>query len=576
MKKFLLGFAIGAVFTGLVVLVIGFAMVAVFARGAQPPPVGSNSVLVYKLSGEVPEQAPTELPIPWLGESPPITVVESWQMLRQAAGDARIQALVLEPRGLDAGWAKLQELRAQVLKFKESGKPVFAYLRSPGTREYYVASAADQVFMAPEEWLDIKGLRAELTYVKRTLDKLGVEMEFEGVGLYKDAPDMFTETRPSPQTLEVTNAMLDQYFGDLVSVIAQGRGKKPEQIRALIDQGPFLGPAALAGGLVDGLLFEDEMFARLKERLQSGEELAKVRAEHYSRASVPGAKPGARIAVIAGAGDILPDAASELGDVGMTAAKLTPVIDQVAEDPSIRGVIFRVDSPGGDAVAADAIWHAAKNLSAKKPVLISMSDYAASGGYLVSMTGDPVLAYENTLTGSIGVFFGKVNLRGLYAKIGVDKHVLTRGRWAALDSDYQPLGPGGRERLQRELQAYYRGFVQKVAEARKQPYDAIEPLAQGRVWTGAQARNNGLIDELGGLDRAVERIKERAKIGAAEPVTLVMYPPRRTLLQVLLERNQPATEVEARIGRVVGRRFPWRALVQGGVLSLTPVWVEVR
>lgn len=576
MKKFLLGFAIGVVFTGLVAFVIGFAMVAAFARGAEPPPVGENSVLVYRLSGEVPEQAPTELPVAWLGEPAPLTVVESWQMLRKAAGDARIKALVIEPRGLGAGWAKLQELRAQVLKFKESGKPVFAYLRSPGTREYYVASAADQVFMAPEEWLDIKGLRAELTYLKRTLDKLGVEAEFEGVGLYKDAPDTFTETKPSPQTLEVTNLMLDQYFGDLIAVIAQGRGKPAAEIRALIDQGPFVGRAAQAAGLVDGLLFEDEMFERLKQRLQASEELSKVQAEHYAKARVPGVKQGARIAVITGAGDILPDAASQLGDMGMTAAKLTKVIEQVAEDPEIRGVIVRLDSPGGDAVAADEIWHAAKQLSGKKPMLISMSDYAASGGYLVAMTGDPVLAYENTLTGSIGVFFGKVNLRGLYGKIGVDKHLLTRGRWAALDSDYQPLGPDGRARLQRELQAYYRGFVQKVAEARKLPYETIEPLAQGRVWTGTQARQNGLVDELGGLDRAVELIQQRANIGAGEPVTLVAYPGRRSLLQVLLERTNPATELEARIRRVAGPRFPWRALAQGGVLSLMPLSVDVR
>ena len=278
MKKFVLGFVIGLVFTGLIVVIIGFAGLAVLTRGQAPPPVADNSALVYKLQGTVSEQPPTELPVPFLSQPAPLTVVESWQMLRKAAADSRIKALVIEPRGLDVGWAKLEELRAEVVKFKESGKPVFAYLRGPTSREYYVATAADQIFMAPEEWLDVKGLRAELMYVKGTLDKLGVDMEFQGVGIYKDAPDTYTKTSPSPQTLEVVNGMLDQYYGDLVNVIAQGRGKQPDQIRALIDEGPFLGQAALDGGLIDGLLFEDQVFDRLKERLGGSDDLAKVSA----------------------------------------------------------------------------------------------------------------------------------------------------------------------------------------------------------------------------------------------------------------------------------------------------------
>ncbi|MGH9593911.1 MAG: signal peptide peptidase SppA, partial [Bryobacteraceae bacterium] len=250
-------------------------------------------------------------------------------------------------------------------------------------------------------------------------------------------------------------------------------------------------------------------------------------------------------------------------------------------DSTIKGVILRIDSPGGDGIASDDILHEMKVLSAKKPVLISMSDLAASGGYFIAMTGDPVLAYPNTLTGSIGVFFGKINLRGLYDKIGMKKELLLRGRFAGIDSEYAPLTQEQRDKLQREIQVFYKGFVERVADARKQPYEKVEPLAQGRVWLGAQAKQNGLIDEIGGLDRAVELIKQRANITASEQVTLVPYPPRRTLLDLLLNRSddtaetQINSEIDAMVRKVAGR-LPLRALAQGGVLRLMPYTLEVK
>jgi protease-4 len=191
------------------------------------------------------------------------------------------------------------------------------------------------------------------------------------------------------------------------------------------------------------------------------------------------------------------------------------------------------------------------------------------------MTGDPVLAYSNTLTGSIGVFFGKVDLHGLYEKIGLKKELLTRGRFAAIDSEYKPLTPEEREKVQKEIQVFYRGFVQRVAEARKRPYDQVEPLAQGRVWLGAQAKMNGLVDEIGGLDRAVEMIKQRTNIGASEQVTLVTYPPRRSLLEVLLNRSNDNTELESAIKAAAGH-LPWRSLAHGGVQQLMPFSLVVK
>jgi protease-4 len=574
MKKFLLGFLGGLVFAGLVTALLVFGFLAAFAVGDNKATVTENSVLVLDLAGSVPERAAVDVPIPFLGQQAGPTILDTWLLLRKAATDPRIKALVVAPRGLSVGWAKLEELRAQILEFKKSGKPVYASLRAAGTPEYYLATAADQVFMPPDDWLNVKGLRAELTFLKNTLDKVGVAMEFEGVGLYKDAPDTYTKTSPSPQTLEVTNLILDQYYGDLIRVIAEGRKQSPDKARAALDNGPFVGQGALDNGMIDGLLFEDQVYDRLSGQVKAGT-LKKVRAGDYAKVPITGFEGPSRIAVIAGDGEILSAGAAEnFNEAGMTGSGMAKVLKQVADDNSIKGVILRVDSPGGDAIASAEILHAAENLSKKKPLLVSMSDYAASGGYMMSMTGDRVLAYNNTLTGSIGVFFGKLTLKGFYDKIGLNKYLLKRGRWASIDSEYTPLSPEERVRLQTELKLYYKGFVQRVADGRKKEYNVIEPLAQGRVWLGAQALKNGLVDEIGGLDRAVTLVKEKAKISATDKITLVPYPEKRTLLQVLMER-EPSTELDSAIDKVMGG-MPWRSLANGGVLQTIPYSVKIK
>jgi protease-4 len=259
-------------------------------------------------------------------------------------------------------------------------------------------------------------------------------------------------------------------------------------------------------------------------------------------------------------------------------------IRQVRDDSSIKGVILRIDSPGGDGIASDDILHEAKLLSQKKPVVISMSDLAASGGYFIAMTGDPVIAYRNTETGSIGVFFGKVNLRGLYDKLGIKKEIMKRGHFADIDTEYAPLNDEQRAKLRTEIEVFYRGFVQRVADGRKRKYDDVEPLAQGRVWTGAQAKQNGLVDEIGGIDRAIEMVKQKANIAASEKITLVPYPPRRNMLQVLLDRDTDLTSIEshmvdsrmtAKLKELLGE-LPLGALSQGGILCLMPYTINIR
>jgi protease-4 len=568
MKNLTIGFVIGLAFAFLTAVIFVFAAVRL---GDRRPSVASNSVLVLHLEGDIPEQPAVDLPVPFLQQQQPLTVVETWRLLQQAATDSRIKAVVLEPRGLEAGWAKLEELRSDIIAFKKSGKPVQAFLRGAGTREYYVATAADSIYMAPEDELDVKGLRAELLYLKGGLDKLGVSMEFEHVGKYKDAPDQFTRTSPSPETLEVTNQILDQYYGDIVSVIAEGRKKQPADVRALIDQGPFVGQSALDGGLVDGLLFEDEMYDRL---FKASGNLTKIGERSYAKAMAGGSE-SKRIALITQEGDITRGGSGdEITDTGITATASVKLLREVENDSSIQGVILRIDSPGGDGIASDDILHEVKRLSQKKPTVISMSDLAASGGYFIAMSGDPVIAYPNTLTGSIGVFFGRVNLKGLYDKLGITKQSLSRGKFANIDSENGPLTDEERAKLRHEIEVFYQGFVQRVADGRKRKYDEVEPLAQGRVWLGSQAKQNGLVDEIGGLDRALELVKQRAKIGASDKVTVVTYPPRRTLVELLF-KGSGDSEVESKIRSLVGH-MPIRALTQGGMMRLMPFTIEVK
>ena len=591
MKRFLLGFLFGLLFVGLAVVILVFA--AVRLGGGRKPVLADNSTLVLHMEGDLPEQSPVDYELPFVSQQQPLSIAENWQLLRNAAADPHIKAIILEPRGLGVGWAKLQELRDDIVNFKKSGKPVYAYLRGPGTREYYIATAADRIYVSPEDELDVKGMRAELTFVKGALDKLGVEMEFEHVGKYKDAPDMFTKTSSSPETREVINGLLDQFYGDFVSTVAQSRKKTPDEVRALIDNGPFVGPEALHGGLVDELAYEDQVFGAIKDKLKIGD--AKIDEHDYAKLPAPAGVDGAgtRIALLVGEGDIVRGGTNDgAGGDMITSAGMTKLIRRVRDDNSIKGVILRIDSPGGDGIASDDILHEAILLSQKKPTVISMSDLAASGGYFIAMTGDPLIAYRATETGSIGVFFGKPNLHGLYDKVGVKTELLTRGRFADIDTLSEPLNDAQRAKLRTEIELFYKSFVEKVASARKRNYNDVEPLAQGRVWTGAQAKQNGLVDEIGGIDRAIEMVKQRAKIPATDKITLVPYPPRRNLLQVLMDREQLAemesrlteSQVESKLNRLTQdpalrplvRSLMQSSWTQGGVLSRMPYSVTVR
>jgi protease-4 len=576
MRKFFLGAFVGVLFTFVLLVVVAAVLVKI--GSSKKPTIAGNSVLVLNLEGDLPEVPSVDIDVPLFQTQSAPTVRDMWGAMHAAASDSRIKGLVLKPRSLTLGWGKLQELRHELEVFKRvSGKPVYAYLQTPGMHEYYLASVADKIYVDPDDYLEVKGFLVEETYLKGTLDKLGVGFDVDHIGRYKDAGDVFTRSNMSNETKEVMNGVLDQIFNSFCSAVADGRHKSVEDVRNMIDEGPFLASAAQKAGLIDELGYESQMYRDLTDRLKASD-LAKLSYKTYAKAVEAS---GERIAILAGEGDIVRGSVDQpFGQTEVIASDtFSRTIQQVRKDSSIKGVILRVDSPGGDAVASDEILHELKLLSAVKPVVISMSDLAASGGYFISMTGDPVVAYPDTITGSIGVLYGKPNFRGLYGKLGITKDLLARGKFADIDSDYTPLSDAEKAKLHEGILATYKSFVTKVATARKKTYDQIDTIAQGRVWMGEQADQNGLVDHLGGLDTAVDLIRQRIKLPAGAGVNLVPYPPRRDIFDALFNSSpETLTQAEAKreLNVMLGGNLPSPSLVRGGILELMPYRLSVH
>ena len=567
------------VFIGIIVAVFGliiFFLAVGRLFSSKAPTVAGNSALVLSLRGDIPEAAPVDLAIPFLQQQAAPTVRDIWTSLRQAANDSRVKALVLEPHGVVAGWGRLQEIRQDILDFKRSGKPVYAFLESPGTREYYLGSAADRIYLSPGDMLEVKGFLLEAMYFKDALDKVGVQFQVDHIGRYKDAGDIFTRNNMSPETREVLGQVLDQLYGDFCASVGQGRHKSADEIKTLVDMGPFTADQAKASGLIDQLGYSDELYSALKSKTGVGN-LNRVDIRTYFRAA-PG--QGDRIAVLVGEGEIVQgDASNAFGSQTEIADRsFAKLIRQVRNDSGVKGVILRVNSPGGDSLASDVILHELKLLSAAKPTVISMSDVAASGGYYISMTGDPVIAYPNTITGSIGVLYARPVLHGLFDKLGVQADLLSRGKLANMDAISEPLSDAARQKLHESIEATYRLFVGKVASARKKAYDQIDPLAQGRVWMGNQARQNGLVDQLGGLDQAIAAVRQKAHLPPTGDTNLVMFPPRRSVFDMLANASPEMLQdnaAESKL-RALLPGLPSRTLLKGGLLRILPYQLVIH
>ena len=586
MKKFLVGLLVGIVISVFAGIVLVFAMARL---GDGEPSVANDSVLRLTLSGPVQEMSAPSLPIP--GQAPTgLTTVEIWSSLRKAAVDDRIKAVIFEPRMPSLGWATAQEIRGSVEKFKkESGKPVYAILRMPRMVDYYMASAADKIYASPEDMLLLQGMRLEVMYLKNTLDKIGVTVEVEHAGKYKDAGDQYTETSMTPETREVLTTVLDDLYSDFLATTSAARKTTPEQMAAIIDKGPFTATSALAEGLIDGLKYEEQIKDELKESLKlSAYKETDVRKYRDVSSSSLGLTGDTSVAILTTQGAIMRGKSDAFSRSSMIASEtLIEEMRDLAKNDSIKGVILRVDSPGGDAIASDEILHEVRALSKKKPMVISMSDAAASGGYYISMSGDPVVAYPSTLTGSIGVVFTKPVLKGLYNKIGITKDALSRGRNSAFLSDYEALDANGRERLKALIDDTYKAFLTRVTEGRKRPMEEIAPLAQGRVWLGSQAKERGLVDEVGGFDVALAALKKKANIPENDKMKIFIYPGKQSFFELLASLESGSmgsmgarsvfqgTPMEAVMEPLMGSPF-LRSMETPGVKALMPFAVDVH
>jgi len=490
----------------------------------RPPSVPQGATLILPLAGPISE-APRGMLEPFAPA--PLTTFAIWDVLRKAAADERIAAVLVEPDKPYAGWAKLTEIRDAIHRFRRTGKPVYAVLRTASMRDFYVASAADRISAVPGDFLDLKGLRVETPYARKTLDKLGILPEFEAIGRYKDGADALTRSSMSTETKEVLSGLLEARMGTFTQAVARDRGKTAAQLRALLDQGPFLTADAVSQGLADAAEFPDQIEAALAKRLQQ-KELTRIEAAAYQRvpASKLGLDDGPVIAILAAEGEILRHPIPYFAEDTLEPESMRRHIRAIRDDKDIRAVVLRIDSPGGDAIASEEILRELRLLAAKKPLIVSMADVAASGGYTIALAGKRLLASAETVTGSIGVFYGKISLQGLMDKIGLTMESLALGKHAAIDSEYQALSSDSKEKLRQMVETTYKDFVTQVASARGRKPEEIEPLAQGRVWLGSEAVKNGLVDEIGGLGRAIEVAAREAGMATSVKPKLVLFPPR--------------------------------------------------
>jgi protease IV len=568
-----------------IVLVLILAAVVVSAAGllflglavGGGPRVASNSTLILDVSGDLLENEPSGI-LGQFVEAPP-TVRSVVDSLRKASVDRRVTSVVIRPTGTAALWGKVQEVRDAIIEFKRSKKPIIGYLEYGGDQAYYLASACDKVFLMPTASLDLTGMASYELFLRGALDKIGAVPDALHIGEYKTAANTFTERTFTPAHREMAESLNTDLYQQLIRGIAAGRHKPENEVRQLVDHGPYLPEDALRAGLVDDLAYEDEIDD--KARLGAGRTNL-LRQKEYRKvapASV-GLNRGPRIAVIYAVGVISTGAGNSDSPSGQVVGSDTMVeyLRKARADDSIRAIVLRIDSPGGSAIASDVIWREIMLTRERKPVIASMSDVAASGGYYIAMPAHAIVAQPATLTGSIGVVLIKFVTDGTFDKLGMNIETVKQGRYADMYSPVRQFSPEERQKMLELMQATYDAFVEKAAAGRSTTPERIDAIAQGRVWTGKQAKEIGLVDELGGLDRALAIAKERAKISADAEVELVVFPPKKSLLEVVadpLGRTGQGAGIAALIGADNARALnavtaPLRLFRRGEPLALMP------
>jgi protease-4 len=534
-----LGLVLALIVAALIISVAGTA--ALYLLMTPSVRVPDRTTLVLRPGGDVHEVAPDDV-LQFVNRDSSRTLRGYVEALRKAKVDKRVAAVLIAPRAVDSPfWAKVQEIRDAVVDFKTSGKPVYAFLEYGGDREYYLATAADKIFLVPSASLDLTGVATYEVFLRGTFDWIGTYPDFLHIGDYKTAVNVFTEKTFTPAHKEMSASLNRDQFDQLVRAIADGRRKSEADVRAAIDQGPLLPEHALHMGLVDDLAYEDEL-DDLVEGVGGPGKLQLVESEDYADVTWEslGVRLRAKIAVLNAVGAITSGRSGydPVNGYVMGSDSIVEHIREIRGDRDIRAIVLRVDSPGGGSTASDVIWRElmiTKSGDHARPIIVSMSDLAASGGYYISMAGDVIVAQPGTLTGSIGIYTGKFVTGGTFGKLGANIEATSDGKHAEIYSPDRRFTPEERAKVQESMQAFYDQFVEKVAEARHTTPEKIDQVAQGRVWTGQQAKQVGLVDQLGGLQDAIAVAKQRAHIAAEDEVEVVVYPPRRSVYELLSE-----------------------------------------
>ena len=545
----------------ILVVVIGIAaIISVFRKGE--PSIRDNSLLALRVSGSLPDYSPDDPFKKYFG-GPDQSLTGLVMQFKKAKADSRIKAILLDIDMSGVGWGKAEEIRDAITDFRSSGKPVYAYLELGLNKEYYIAIACDKIYVAPPGELFINGLAADVMFFRGSLDKLGIYPDIFQIGKYKSAGDMFTQKEMTDAHREYINSLLDDLFGRYVNAIAQARHKTPDEVRTMIDNAPYNAAKAKEVGLIDEAAYRDELEKQIKSSLgyKEADAFVPVRGSEYKDVSPEslGLNKGERIAVIYASGDIGSGSSqnSPSGDQSIGSDTVSKALNDATADKTIKAIVLRVDSPGGSGLASDIIWHAVEAANQKKPVVVSMSDVAASGGYYISAAASRIIAQPSTITGSIGVVAGKPVLRGFYDWLGISNEYVLRGKTAGMFRETEKFSDEERAKFEEWIKnTYYQDFIPKVAKGRKKDAQAVDSVGQGRVWTGSQAKERGLVDEFGGLDRAFEVAKQLAKIPGDKGVERVIFPYPQTFLQQLLSTADDNTNTKLAQQRAVAASLP--------------------
>lgn len=521
----------------LVLLILGGTMLIVgissLAKGGQVK-VKTNSTLVIKLDKPIQEMPADPFAMQFFGAKV-CQFAEMHDAIKRAKDDERIKSILIIPTMTPISFAKAQELKKDIEDFKKSKKPVYAYFESTGNSGYYLASSADKIYAPPTAMLFLSGLYAEMPFLKETLEKIKIEPQLYHIGDYKSASDMFMRKDMSDAQKEAMDAILDSLYRNLVSGICQNGRFTEEELKQIIDKGMQTGDYLKSSKLIDDFAYPDDVEQFLKKANGSKDDLNKIEIASYikDKRAILDVKTKNSIAVVIASGEIVD---SGRGDT-IVPERLNKLLDKAEKDKDVKAIVLRVDSPGGSGLASDIIYDKVNKVRKTKPVVVSMSSVAGSGGYYISMGADGIVAEPVTITGSIGVITGKFVIRGITDWAGVGWGIMKRGENADLFSELQKFSPEQEKIIVGHMESFYKDFVTKAAQGRNMTYDEVHKIAQGRIWSGEDALKIGLVDRLGGLDEAIEFAKEKAKIPATEKVNVKYFPRQKTIFESFMEMS---------------------------------------